>query len=313
MPAAVHPLLTEPVRREIERAATRHTGRRWTPTGFTDLDDRASHPCGILHGTPLSVFAKLSTAAGGLSQFATELAGLQFLTDVAGIRTPPPIGTGAAALPGGGSLLLLQALPERPPADRTAQDWRAIGQTLATLHRARDDQFGLDRAAWFGPLPQDNRPVRNNRWADFYRDRRLLPMLAAAIGSGRLPAELIAGVERVAGRLPALIGPEPVPSLLHGDAQQHNFVSTDAGAAAVDPAPYFGHPEVDLALVDYFEPVPEEVFAGYREIARIDRGFTERRELWRMAAHLAVISVDGGSPFGRRHVDRLAAAVRRYR
>jgi len=47
----------------------------------------------------------------------------------------------------------------------------------------------------------------------------------------------------------SLCGPEPAPSLLHGDAQQNNFVSTDAGAVIVDSAPYFGHPEVDLALV----------------------------------------------------------------
>jgi fructosamine-3-kinase len=111
---------------------------------------------------------------------------------------------------------------------------------------------------------------------------------------------------------PDLRGPEPRPTLLYGDAQHHNFVSTDAGAVVVDAAPYFGHPEIDLALVDYFTPVPDDVFEAYKEIAHIDPGFAERRELWRMFGYLAVVTVDGGKPFGRRILTCLTDAVRLY-
>src|SRR6266568_7885734 len=83
---------------------------------------------------------------------------------------------------------------------------------------------------FFGPLPQDNRPVPANTWAEFCRQRRIGPMLRAAVDSGHLPAALAAGVEQIAARLPDLAGPDPRPSLLHGDAQQNNFVSTAAGA-----------------------------------------------------------------------------------
>ena len=120
-------------------------------------------------------------------------------------------------------------------------------------------------------------------------------------------------METIAARLPALAGPEPRPSLLHGDAQQNNFVSTAAGAVVIDAAPYFGHPEADLALVGYFEPVPDDVLAAYREILPVDPGFAGRRELWRLPAYLAVVAVAGGTSFGRTYLDRLAAAVRLYR
>ena len=101
-------------------------------------------------------------------------------------------------------------------------------------------------------------------------------------------------------------------ALLHGDAQQHNFVSTDAGAVVIDVAPYFGHPELDLALVDYFDPVPDDVFDAYRDIAPIDPGFAQRRELWRLFGYLAVVTVDGHTSFGRRMLTCLADAVRSY-
>lgn len=125
---------------------------------------------------------------------------------------------------------------------------------------------------FFGPLPQCNRLVSSGTWADFYAGRRLLPMLRLAVDSGCLPAWLADGVERVAARLAVLCGPDPVPVLLHGDAQQNNFVSTADGAVAIDVAPYFGHPEADLALVDDYSPADPALFRAYEESQPVGPG-----------------------------------------
>ena len=55
------------------------------------------------------------------------------------------------------------------------------------------------------------------------------------------------------------------------------------------------------------------VFTAYRDIAPIDQGFAERRELWRLPAYLAVVAVDGSGLFGRRYLDRVSGAIRLYR
>jgi len=81
---------------------------------------------------------------------------------------------------------------------------------------------------------------------------------------------------------------------------------------AIDPAPYFGHPEIDLAQVDFFRPVPADMFTAYGEVAPLDPRFADRRELWRLPTYLAVIAVDGLSSFGQECLTRLAGAVRRY-
>lgn len=308
-----HPLLAEAVVAQVERAASAHRGQRWSSTAFTDLDDLASHPCGVFRGEPFSVFAKLSVAPDAAAQAAAELTGLSLLRDSAAVATPTPVATGVVGVPAG-SLLLFEALPERPPLARSAADWTAIGRTLAALHRVHQERFGLAQLnGFFGPFPQDNRPVASNRWADFYAERRLAPHLRRAVDSGHLPSGLAADLERIVRRLPSLCGPEPRPALLHGDAQQHNFVSTAAGAVVIDAAPYYGHPEIDLALVDYFDPVPDDVFDAYRETMPVDSGFASRRELWRLVSYLAVVTVDGAGPSGRRFGTRLAGAVRRYR
>jgi hypothetical protein len=53
----------------ISRAATAHLGRPWRPTGFTDLGERASHPCGIAHGSPMSFFVKRATSGESTAEF----------------------------------------------------------------------------------------------------------------------------------------------------------------------------------------------------------------------------------------------------
>ena len=306
-----HPLLESNVKRAIETAASRHRGRRWLSHAFTNLNERASHPCGVFHGEPFSVFAKLDISDNAEEKFQAELRGLSLLRDRARIAIPAPIGTGLLQLDHG-CLLLTEALSERPPEDRTPNDWRAIGHTLATLHQVHGGRFGLENFnGFFGPLPQNNKPVTSNRWVDFYSERRVVPLLRSAVDSGHLPKDLARYLERLVYRLPSLCGPGPQPTLLHGDAQQHNFVSTDDGAVVADAAPYFGHPEIDLTLVDYFQPVPKDVFDAYRDIAPIDAEFAQRRDLWCIFVDLACITV-GAAQFERSALDRLARTARDY-
>jgi fructosamine-3-kinase len=295
--------LVQEFRDVVEGTVSAHLGTPWRATGFTDLNDRASHRCGIYQGSPISVFAKLNLRG----ETHAELRGLTLLRRHA-VPVPEPIGE--VRVPGG-TLLLSKAIPEIPAAERTPAQWAAIGRALATLHRTYGGSFGLDFSGFFGPLPQDNTP--DSSWPSFYASRRLTPLLRMAVDSGNLDASPAAGVSRVIDRLADLCGPEPRPTLLHGDAQQNNFLTAAPDRAyLLDVCPYYGHPEVDLAMLDYFTPVPPTVFAAYRELTPIDASFPERRELWRLPGYLAVVTVDGRSDFGRPFLDRIAAAVKRY-
>jgi fructosamine-3-kinase len=68
------------------------------------------------------VFAKLSPAADAREQCTAELAGLCLLSRAAPV--PAPIASGLAETPAG-TLLLYEALPERPPEAREPRDWRS--------------------------------------------------------------------------------------------------------------------------------------------------------------------------------------------
>src|SRR6266705_6863849 len=94
-----HPLLEPLIVAAIERAATEHRGQAWVCAGFTDLRSRAAHPCGILHGAPFSVFAKLNSGANSRAQFTAELAGLRLITELSSVATPTPVTTGLIETP----------------------------------------------------------------------------------------------------------------------------------------------------------------------------------------------------------------------
>jgi len=290
---------TQPLRAPVEQIVSKHLQRPWRAREWRDMAEFACHPAAILSDGGYAVFAKFSAAANGREQFEVELAGLRLLAERAGVLTPTPIGIVAVE---GGSVLVLEAVQA---VDRGPQQWRQIGRTLARIHRIRGERFGLETHGYIGPLPQDNTPATD--WAEFYGQRRLEPALRMAVASGHVPVELARQVERVVARLPDLCGPAVTPTLLHGDAQQNNYISTERGPVVIDPAVYYGHPEQDLAFLDIWQSVPEDVLAAYREELPIDAGFGERRDLWRIYGYLGGVAVEGPG-----YLPGLAAAVAKY-
>ncbi len=272
---------------------------RWRVQNFRDMHEYSSHPAAILSGGDRSVFVKLSEAAHAAGQFEAELAGLRYLADQAGVLTPAPIGLIHVE---GGMLLALEAVQS---IERTAESWREIGRTLARIHQVKGEVCGLERQGYFGPLYQDNRPMPG--WPAFFIERRLWPRFIETIDSGNLPADTIHRMEKLIARIPHIGLPEGRTCLLHGDAQQNNYISTVQGAMVIDPAVFYGDPEYDLAHIDYFQPVSEEVFHGYRELSPIDPGFPDRRDLYRLGSYLAAVTVEGAA-----HLDKLESAIGKY-
>ena len=292
----------DPFAPQIERAVSSHLNHRWQITHIEDKSDRASHPSLVLSDGRDAVFVKLGQGQFAADQIQQEANGLRLLSEVGKVRTPRVIATLKFA-ERDQALLIMEAIPET--IERQPEHWRQMGRALAQLHHTKGPRFGFDIHCYWGSLYQDNTP--HDDWPEFFWQRRIAPRLQAALTSGNLPHELAQQVDGLRGHLNELCGPPIAPALLHGDAQQNNFLCTPNGIFFIDPSAYYGHPEIDLAHIDFFAPTPIDFFSGYQEITPIDPGFTHRRDLWRIPAWLAMIEVDGPQ-----HVDILTAVLQKY-
>ena len=248
-------LLADAVRLPIEACVSAHLGRNWSISEVRDRTDRASHPAAILADESFAVFAKLGEGERAADQFEKELGGLRLLALRGGVTTPAEVGQASV---GNECVVIMQAVAELD--ERSDEQWREIGRTLARIHAAKSDRFGHGAHCYWGDFRQDNAPLE--RWPEFFAQRRILPRLRGAVAAGHLPGDFALQVEGLCAQLHQLCGPTVMPTLVHGDAHQNNFLSTASGAVCIDPAVYYGHAEVDLAFVDFFTAVSDELFAG---------------------------------------------------
>jgi len=60
--------------------------------------------------------------------------------------------------------------------------------------------------------------------------------------------------------------PNENPSLIHGDLWGGNYLSSPDGAVLVDPAVYYGHREVDIAMSKLFGGFDNEFYEAYNQV-----------------------------------------------
>ncbi|MBE0529320.1 MAG: fructosamine kinase family protein [Rhodospirillales bacterium] len=190
-------------------------------------------------------------------------------------------------------LLLMDYIPAGGRLDDGAQAHAA--ELLAALHTIRGDAFGFERDTRIGGLAQPNPPTE--RWLDFFRDQRLLHMGREALRAKRLPANLMDRIETLAGRLERWIEEPAHPALLHGDLWGGNILAQHGRVVGViDPAIYYGAPEIELAFGTLFGTFGPPFFARYGQLQPLRPGFhEERRELYNLYPLLVHVRLFGGS------------------
>ncbi len=149
---------------------------------------------------------------------------------------------------------------------------RHAAELLAALHGVAAPRYGFAYDTTIGPLPQPNPEMDD--WPSFY-GFRLLHMGRAALAEARIDTAFLSRLERLAARLPNLLGPCQPPALIHGDVWGGNvLVGRDGRVAAfIDPAIHHADPEVELAFTTLFGTFGEAFFGAYNEIRPIRPGF----------------------------------------
>lgn len=180
-----------------------------------------------------------------------------------------------------------------------------FGAELAKLHKNSTDIFGLNHDNFIGKLSQSNNQHHN--WADFFVSERIEPQIKLGIQSGRFESDLIPIVDAFHKTVQDLF-PNEHPALLHGDLWNGNYMFTKNGAASIyDPAIYYGHREMDIAMTRLFGGFSSEFYEGYSSEYPLAIGFENRIELCNLYPVLVHANLFGGG-----YVNQAIGILNRY-
>ncbi len=168
----------------------------------------------------------------------------------------------------------------------------AFGRQLARLHNHSESQFGLSHDNYIGSLAQSN--SYKSTWTDFFAQERIVPQLKIAINTGTMDSGIMKHWQRLAMLLPDLF-PKTKPSLLHGDLWGGNYFFDHQGRAVlIDPAVYYGHPEMELSFTKMFGGFSDAFYDAYAIENPLEPGFSERVPLYNLYPLLVHVNLFGG-------------------
>jgi len=257
--------------------------------GVAGGDINQAYEIGLSDGRRL--FAK-ANARSPRGMFAAEARGLGWLAAAGALRIPAVVAVAEAEAPA--QFLVLELVATGRPA-RDFDD--RLGRGLAALHAHVAPGFGLDHDNFVGSLRQENAAAAT--WPEFYRARRLEPLLRQAADRGLASSRMRQGFHRLFAALDDLCGPLEPPARLHGDLWGGNLLCDDLDTPVlIDPAVYGGHREIDLAMMRLFGGFGARVFDAYEEAAPLADGHRERVTLYQLYPLMVHVNLFGGGYVG---------------
>jgi protein-ribulosamine 3-kinase len=238
-----------------------------------------------------------STAFPGM--FESEAKGLLLLKEADEVRVPGVICTDSG---NAYSYILLEFISPGTPGKEMMADF---GRSLARLHRHSADFFGGDHDNYMGSLPQSNR--KHSGWISFFIEERLEKQVMLAQSSGFLSSEISGCFGRLYKRLDTIF-PKENPSLLHGDLWGGNYLVGETGKAClIDPAVYFGHREIDIAMTTLFGGFDNSFYTSYHEEFPLEKGWKDRLDIFNLYPLLVHLNL-----FGSGYLNQIESIVRKY-
>jgi protein-ribulosamine 3-kinase len=255
--------------------------------------------CGIIHMDKGKYFLKWNNASAFLNMLQLEKKGLGILLESKTIRVPKTFEAGQAA---DFQYLVMEVISSSP---RQPQYWRVFGEQLARLHQCSSTAFGLDEDNYIGSLPQKNTCA--NSWIDFFIDNRLNFQLQVASKSGLISSSTVKQFEQLYPKLSSLL-PNEKPALLHGDLWGGNIMVDESGLPCViDPAVYYGHREVDIAMTMLFGGFDMSYLKSYNEVYPLSPGFKERLPIYNLYPLLVHVNL-----FGSGYVSQVKSVLAQF-
>jgi fructosamine-3-kinase len=275
----------------------------WKNSVIKSLEKHFSYPVELISVSPVSggdineafrfetssgdFFVKKNSLSRFPRMFEKEASGLKVLAEANEIPVPVVVATGAEK---DEAFLVLRFIQS---GAKPHNFWDGFAKNLARLHKHTAGQFGLDHDNYIGSLYQSNR--YHKKWTDFFREERLEIQVKLARDNSAIGKETVWAFERFYNKLDEIFPVEP-PALLHGDLWGGNFMTNQNGEAVIiDPAVYFGHREMDLAMSQLFGGFDGRFYESYHQHYPLEKGWQKRMDYCNLYPLMVHVNLFGGS------------------
>lgn len=231
--------------------------------------------------------------------FSKEASGLKVLRDSSSLKIPQVY---AVKNHENWQFLLMEYIQEGKPNN---ESWASLGRDLAQLHKNTNKHFGWKHNNYIGSLPQPNNTKES--WIEFFIESRLQYQAKLAHDQNLLSDSLMSQLEQLYQKLSAII-PNEQPALLHGDLWSGNHLIGQSNRnVLIDPAVYYGHREVDIAMMHLFGGFPKIVFESYNEVFPFEKEWEQRIDLFNLYPLLVHVNL-----FGSSYSNRVTQVLNKY-
>jgi fructosamine-3-kinase len=254
----------------------------------------------------IEFFLKLNSIKKYPGLFGKEKNGLEFLGSKKIIRVPAVIAHDEID---DCQILLLDWIEH---GTKTGEFWKQFGEQLAALHQQTwldqtgQSLFGLAEDNFIGSLPQFNNQQHN--WIEFFIHFRLKPQIQIARNSHLLETKHLTAFENLYLKLSEIFNDEN-SSLLHGDLWSGNFMcSQNSEPVLIDPAVYFGHRSIDLAMTTLFGGFDKQFYTSYNYHYPFPKNYEEQWRICNLYPLLIHLNL-----FGSGYLSQIENVIRQFR
>ncbi|MDD2551518.1 MAG: fructosamine kinase family protein [Dysgonamonadaceae bacterium] len=245
-------------------------------------------------------FLKVNSQPDAYEMFVAEKTGLKTIEDTKTIAVPKVHLVNRYE----GKSFLLMDYVESKHAD--PKDLKLLGSQLTHLHLNTADEFGFTSNNFIGSLPQSNN--QHASWPDFYWHERILPQLKLAEQKNLLNSKEIIAEQVALKVFEKLLDNDVKPSLVHGDLWGGNYlIAVDGTPYLIDPAVYYGHSMVDIAMSKLFGGFGNDFYSAYHDIIPKTDYYNAQIDLYQLYFLLVHLNL-----FGRSYYGSVASIMKRY-
>lgn len=246
-----------------------------------------------------SYFLKVNHGPAALKMFHAEQKGLQAIEETETIAVPHVHLVDSVD---GHAFLLMNHVESKRP---DASDYQRLGRGLAELHQITHTDFGFPADNFIGSLPQSNQV--HTDWSEFYWLERIWPQLEMALQKGLLAEKIIPSEEEAIGLFSREFG-DVKPVLLHGDLWGGNYlIATDGTPYLIDPATYYGHSMMDIAMSHLFGGFGSAFYDAYHDRIPKSNNHDTQIDLYQLYFLLVHLNL-----FGSGYYSSVASILKRY-